>query len=80
MGRSECWSTRIGLSLSDAARMCSTTPAAAIKARGYRRRSRSGKAADLAVLSRDLRVVQTYIGRRTRAGNLDRTPELRLLS
>lgn len=52
---------RIGLSYCDAARMCSTTPAAAMNAPDYGS-IEIGKAADLAVLSRNLRAVQTYIG------------------
>ncbi|MBY0497617.1 MAG: N-acetylglucosamine-6-phosphate deacetylase [Cyanobacteria bacterium] len=52
---------RIGLSLPDAARMCATTPAAALK------QSEIGaiapeKWADLAVLDRDLRIAGTYVG------------------
>jgi N-acetylglucosamine-6-phosphate deacetylase len=51
---------RIGVSYSDASRMCSTTPAAAIKAADFGS-IETGKAADLAVFNRDLRVVQTYV-------------------
>ena len=51
---------RLGLPLSDAARMCSTTPAAAMNARELGS-IELGKAADLAVLSRDLRVILTYV-------------------
>jgi N-acetylglucosamine-6-phosphate deacetylase len=51
---------RIGLSYSDASRMCSTTPAAAMKTADFGS-IEIGKAADLAVLSRDLGLVQTYI-------------------
>jgi N-acetylglucosamine-6-phosphate deacetylase len=51
---------RIGLSYSDASRMCSTTPAAAMKTPDFGS-IEVEKAADLAVLSRDLRVVQTYV-------------------
>ena len=51
---------RLGLPLSDAARMCSTTPAAAMNARELGS-IELGKAADLAVLSRDLRVIRTYV-------------------
>jgi N-acetylglucosamine-6-phosphate deacetylase len=53
--------TRIGVSLTDAARMCATTPAGAMKA-GDAGSIAVGKSADLAVLSRDLRVARTYIG------------------
>jgi N-acetylglucosamine-6-phosphate deacetylase len=51
---------RIGLSLSDASRMCSTTPAEAIREAAIGSIA-AGKWADLAVLSRDLRVTQTYL-------------------
>jgi len=53
--------TRIGLTYSDASRMCSTTPAAAMKAPDAGS-IEAGKTADLTVLNRDLRVVQTYLG------------------
>jgi N-acetylglucosamine-6-phosphate deacetylase len=52
---------RIGLSLVDAARMCATTPAAAMTALEIGSIA-AGKQADLTVLSRDLHVVQTYVG------------------
>ena len=52
--------TRLGLSLPDAARMCATTPAEAIKAADMGAIV-AGKWADLVVLDRDLRVNQTYI-------------------
>jgi N-acetylglucosamine-6-phosphate deacetylase len=51
---------RIGLSLTDAARMCSTTPAAAMGA-GDIGSIAIGKSADLAVLTKDLRVARTYV-------------------
>jgi N-acetylglucosamine-6-phosphate deacetylase len=53
--------TRIGLSLPDAARMCATTPAEAIKAADIGV-IEAGRWADLTVLDRDLRVAATYIG------------------
>jgi N-acetylglucosamine-6-phosphate deacetylase len=52
---------RIGLSYSEASRMCSTTPAAAIKAADFGA-IEEGKLADLTILDRDLRVVQTFLG------------------
>jgi N-acetylglucosamine-6-phosphate deacetylase len=52
--------TRIGLSLSDAARMCATTPAESIKA-GDIGSIAVGKWADLTVLGRDLQVSRVYI-------------------
>ena len=52
---------RIGLSLTDAARVCSTTPAAALNATEIGAID-VGKAADLTVLTRDLRVARTYVG------------------
>jgi len=52
--------SRLGLPLSAAARMCSTTPAAAMNAREIGS-IEVGKAADLAVLNRDLRVIRTYV-------------------
>ena len=52
--------SRLGLSLIDAARMCATTPAEAVNAR-HIGAIEIGKAADLVLLSRDLRVVQTYV-------------------
>jgi N-acetylglucosamine-6-phosphate deacetylase len=51
---------RIGLSLPDAARMCATTPAAAIKQADIGSIA-TGKWADLAILDRDLRIVQTFV-------------------
>jgi N-acetylglucosamine-6-phosphate deacetylase len=51
---------RVGLSLPDASRMCATTPAAAMKVAEIGSIA-TGKWADLAVLGRDLRVVQTYL-------------------
>jgi len=52
--------SRLGLSLSDASRMCSTTPADAMKEREIGSLE-VGKAADLVVLSADLRILQTYV-------------------
>jgi N-acetylglucosamine-6-phosphate deacetylase len=52
--------SRLGLSLSDASRMCSTTPAEAMKERETGSLE-VGKAADLVVLSADLRILQTYV-------------------
>jgi N-acetylglucosamine-6-phosphate deacetylase len=52
--------TRVGLSLPDAARMCATTPATQLK-RADIGVIAEGKAADLVVLDRDLRVTQTFI-------------------
>jgi len=52
--------TRIGLSLSEAARMCATTPAESIDA-GDIGSIAVGKWADLVVLDRDLRVRRAYI-------------------
>ncbi len=51
---------RIGVSLPDAARMCATTPANAIGA-GDIGSIAAGKWADLAVLSGDLQIQQTYL-------------------
>jgi N-acetylglucosamine-6-phosphate deacetylase len=53
--------TEIGLSLSDAATVCATTPARALGLQGFGLIA-PGAVADLAVLDRDLRVVQTWIG------------------
>lgn len=50
----------VGLSLSDAATVCSTTPARALGLQGFGVIS-PGAMADLVVLDRDLRVVQTWI-------------------
>lgn len=52
---------RVGVPLSDAARMCATTPAAALQM-GEMGSIAPGKWADLAVLDRDLRVTATYVG------------------
>jgi N-acetylglucosamine-6-phosphate deacetylase len=52
---------RVGLSLPDAARMCATTPAAALKAADIGAIA-PGKWADLTVLDRDLRVSRVFIG------------------
>jgi N-acetylglucosamine-6-phosphate deacetylase len=51
----------IGLSLSDAATVCATTPARALGLQGFGLIA-PGAVADLVVLDRDLRVVQTWIG------------------
>lgn len=51
---------RIGLPLTDAARMCATTPAMALKASEIGSIS-VGNFADLAVLTRELRVARTYL-------------------
>lgn len=51
---------RLGLSMSDASRMCSTTPAEAINA-SHIGSIVAGKSADLTVLNRDLKVIQTYL-------------------
>ena len=53
-----------GLSLSDAATVCATTPARALGLQGFGVLA-AGAIADLAVLDRQFRVVQTWI-----AGNL----------
>lgn len=53
--------SEIGLSLSDAATVCSTTPARALGLQGFGLIA-PGAIADLVVLDRDLRVVQTWIG------------------
>jgi len=55
---------RIKLSLTDAARMCATTPAESIAAPEIGSIA-TGKWADLAVLDRDLRVVRTYLAGQT---------------
>ncbi len=52
---------RVGLSLPDAARMCATTPAEAMRAADIGAIA-TGKWADLAVLDRDLRVRQPIVG------------------
>ena len=54
---------RIGLSLPDASRMCSATPAAALRQADIGAIA-EGKWADLVVLDRDLRVSGTYIAGR----------------
>jgi N-acetylglucosamine-6-phosphate deacetylase len=51
----------IGLSLSDAATVCSTTPARALNLQGFGVIA-PGATADLVILDRDLQVVQTWIG------------------
>ena len=53
--------SEIGMSLSDAATVCATTPARALGLQGFGLIA-PGAVADLAVLDRDLRVVQTWIG------------------
>ncbi|HET7696992.1 MAG TPA: N-acetylglucosamine-6-phosphate deacetylase [Vicinamibacterales bacterium] len=53
--------SEIGLSLSDAATVCATTPARALGLQGFGLIA-PGAIADLVVLDRDLRVVQTWIG------------------
>jgi N-acetylglucosamine-6-phosphate deacetylase len=52
--------TEIGLSLSDAATVCATTPARALNLQGFGVIA-IGAIADLVVLDRDLRVVQTWV-------------------
>jgi N-acetylglucosamine-6-phosphate deacetylase len=52
--------SEMGLSLIDAATVCSTTPARALNLQGFGVLA-PGAAADLAVLDRDLRVVQTWV-------------------
>jgi N-acetylglucosamine-6-phosphate deacetylase len=52
--------TRIGLSLVDAAVVCSTTPARALGLQGFGVIA-AGATADLVVLDRELKVVQTWI-------------------
>ena len=52
---------RVGLSLPDAARMCATTPAEAMKAADIGAIA-PGKWADLTVLDRDLRVSRVFVG------------------
>ena len=53
--------SEVGLSLSDAATVCATTPARALGLQGFGVIA-VGAVADLVVLDRDLRVVQTWIG------------------
>jgi N-acetylglucosamine-6-phosphate deacetylase len=55
--------TRMGVPLPDAARMCASTPARAMGLAGTGTIA-VGQAADLTVLSANLRVVQTYVGGR----------------
>jgi N-acetylglucosamine-6-phosphate deacetylase len=52
--------SEVGLSLSEAATVCSTTPARALGLQGFGVVA-SGAVADLAVLDRDLQVVQTWV-------------------
>jgi N-acetylglucosamine-6-phosphate deacetylase len=52
--------SEVGLSLSDAAAVCATTPARALGLQGFGVLA-AGAMADLVVLDRDLRVVQTWI-------------------
>ena len=52
--------SEVGLSLSDAATVCSTTPARALGLQGFGVLA-AGAMADLVVLDRDLRVVQTWV-------------------
>jgi N-acetylglucosamine-6-phosphate deacetylase len=52
--------SEVGLSLSDAATVCSTTPARALGLQGFGVITPGG-VADLVVLDRDLRVVQTWV-------------------
>jgi N-acetylglucosamine-6-phosphate deacetylase len=52
--------SEVGLSLPDAATVCATTPARALGLQGFGLLA-PGATADLAVLDRDLRVVQTWI-------------------
>jgi N-acetylglucosamine-6-phosphate deacetylase len=53
--------SEVGLSLSDAATVCATTPARALGLQGFGVIA-PGAMADLVVLDRDLRVVQTWVG------------------
>ena len=53
--------TAVDCSLVDAATMCATTPARALRLQGHGILA-PGAVADLAVLDRDLNVVQTYVG------------------
>jgi N-acetylglucosamine-6-phosphate deacetylase len=52
--------SEVGLSLSDAATVCATTPARALGLQGFGVIA-AGATADLVVLDRDLRVVQTWV-------------------
>ena len=54
--------SRMGLSLVDAATVCSTTPARALGLQGFGVDRGRDALADLAVLSADLTVTQTWIG------------------
>jgi N-acetylglucosamine-6-phosphate deacetylase len=60
-GAFACLVTRVGLSPIDAATVCATTPARELGLHGHGVIA-VGAVADLAVLDRDLRVVQTYVG------------------
>jgi N-acetylglucosamine-6-phosphate deacetylase len=51
----------VGLSLVDAAVVCSTTPARELGLQGFGTIA-AGSTADLVVLDRELRVAQTYVG------------------
>jgi N-acetylglucosamine-6-phosphate deacetylase len=53
--------SEVGLSLSEAATVCATTPARALGLQGFGVIA-AGAMADLVVLDRDLRVVQTWVG------------------
>jgi N-acetylglucosamine-6-phosphate deacetylase len=53
--------TQMGLGLADAATVCATTPARALGLQGFGVIAR-GASADLAVLTRELKVAQTWIG------------------
>jgi N-acetylglucosamine-6-phosphate deacetylase len=52
--------TEVGLSLSDAATVCATTPARALGLQGFGVIA-PGAIADVVVLNRDLQVVQTWV-------------------
>ena len=66
---------RVGLSLIDAATVCATTPARALALQGFGVIA-PGAVADLCVLDRDLRVVQTWVAGMLafEAGAQERTP------
>ena len=53
----------VGLSLTDAARMCATTPASELGLAGAGAIAK-GATADLVVMDRDFTVTQTYVGGR----------------
>jgi N-acetylglucosamine-6-phosphate deacetylase len=53
--------TAMGLSLTDAATVCATTPARALRLQGFGVIA-EGAMADLVVLNRNLEVVHTFIG------------------